>query len=93
VRADGLPDERFAPAVEEAAYLAIANLADQWAPAPLAVSAAREGERLVVDVRTPAGSHPDVVEAEDRVGALGGSVAVRLVPHGGTRVTVELPCA
>ncbi len=32
LRAAGLPAERFAPAVEETAYLTIANLADHWSP-------------------------------------------------------------
>jgi hypothetical protein len=58
LRAAGLPTERFAPAGEEAAYLAPASLADQWAPQPLAVTAARDGERLVIELRTPAPRPP-----------------------------------
>jgi glucose-6-phosphate-specific signal transduction histidine kinase len=79
--------------VEEAAYLAIASLADEWAPQPVALTAARDGERLVIDLRAPAPPPADVVHIEDRVGALGGSIAVSPSASAGTRVTVELPCA
>ncbi len=93
LRAAGLPEDRFAPAVEEAAYLAIASLADQWAPQPLALTAIRDGERLVIDLRTPAHPPADLVDIEDRLGALGGSLAVTHAPSAQTRVTLELPCA
>ena len=93
LRTAGLPAERFPPAVEETAYLAIANLADHWSPHPVALAAARDGERLVVDLRTPARPPADVVEIEDRVGALGGRLVVNDPSNGSTHVRVELPCA
>jgi signal transduction histidine kinase len=90
--ARGVPHERFTPAVEEAAYVAIARVAEQCAPAPLEVAAAREGDRLVIDMRSPA-APTDVVDIEDRVGALGGSLALRVAAGADAQLTVELPCA
>jgi signal transduction histidine kinase len=90
--ARGVPDERFTPAVEEAAYVAIARVAEQCAPAPLEVAAARDGDRLVIDMRSPA-APTDVVDIEDRVGALGGSFALRVAAGVEAQVKVELPCA
>jgi signal transduction histidine kinase len=93
LRADRVVEGRFPPAVEEAAYLAIASLADEWAPQPLGLSAVRDDDQLVIDLRTPAPPPADVVHIEDRVGALGGSIAVTRAAGAETRVTVELPCA
>ena len=92
LRAAGLPVERFVPAVEETAYFAIASLAEQWSPEPIGLTSARDGERLVIDLRTSAPPPADLVHVEDRVGALGGALAVGHAPGVETRVTVELPC-
>jgi signal transduction histidine kinase len=92
LRARGVPHERFAPAVEEAAYVAIAHVAEQCAPAPLEVAAGRDGDRLVIDMRSPA-APTDVVDIEDRVGALGGSLALSAAAGADAHVRVELPCA
>lgn len=91
--AAALPVDRFAPAVEETAYLAVASLADAWSPVPVTIAAVREGERLVIDLRAPAPRPADLVEVQDRVGALGGSLAVDAAASGQTSVRVELPCA
>jgi hypothetical protein len=84
---------RFPPAVEETAYFAIARLAEDWSPKPVALSATRDRERLTIDLSTRARPPVDLVAIEDRVGALGGSVVVLEPAPGSTRVTVELPCA
>ena len=84
-----MPDERFAASVENAAYRVIAESARTG---PTRVVAARRGTALVLDVTTA--SRPDaIVELEDRIGAVNGSI---LVGAGdGTEVTlhVEIPCA
>jgi signal transduction histidine kinase len=92
LRAAGVPPGRFAPAVEEAAYLAVASLADNWSPEPVAVAASSGDGRLVLELRADAPPPADVVGIEDRVGALGGLLAVTGAPPGPTRVRVELPC-
>jgi signal transduction histidine kinase len=92
LRAAGVPSERFAPAVEEAAYLTVASLADQWSPKRVALTASRGDGRLVLELTADARPPEDVVGIEDRVGALGGTLSVTGRPPGQTRVRVELPC-
>ena len=93
LRTNGLPADRFRPAIEETAYFAIARLADDWAPQPLALAAARDGQRLIIDLRASACPPADLVDIEDRVGALGGTLVVNEESSDDTHVTVELPCA
>jgi hypothetical protein len=83
-------EARFEPAVEETAYLAIADLADRWSPAPVGVSATCEGKQLVIELRTAAAPPDEVVHLEDRIGALGGSLSIEAEPT--TRVRVVIPC-
>jgi signal transduction histidine kinase len=93
LRATGLPAERFAPAIEETAYFAIATLAEQWSPEPITVAARREGQRLVLDLRASAAVPDDLVSIEDRVGALEGALTVDAPGPRQTKVRVQLPCA
>ena len=92
LRASSVPVDRFAPAIEETAYFAIATMADHWSPASMTVRAAVDGERLVLELLAAAAPPTDLVGVEDRVGALGGSVAVDTGPTGESRVEVGLPC-
>jgi len=87
-----LPSERFASAIEEATYFAIATLADLWSPAPVFLSAGRDGNLLVVDLHATAGLPTQLVDVEDRVGALGGTVSVDEPSDGTAHVRVEIPC-
>ena len=93
LRASSMPAERFAPAVEETAYFVIAGMADQWSPQPVELDAVADTACLVLELHAPAGPPSDLVDVEDRVGALGGTLAVEAQPSGHTRVRVELPCA
>ncbi len=92
LQATDVPAERFAPAIEETAYLAIASLADHWSPQAVALNVARDRERLIIDLRTPARPPADMIDIEDRVGALDGSLALD-DRAGQTHVRVQLPCA
>ena len=67
----------YGPAAETAAYTVVADLAAA-ATGPIAVSATRDDDTLVVEVETddPAGGL-DLVELEDRVGALDGRLGPR----------------
>jgi signal transduction histidine kinase len=70
-----LPARRFEPALEAGAYFVVAALTES--PAPAAVSARADGDRLVVEVRT---ARPvDLSEVEDRLGALEGRLALELI--------------
>jgi signal transduction histidine kinase len=84
---DGLPDERFAPVVETAAYLVVAETAKTGA---VRVSVTRRDGALIVDVE--AAAEPEqLVDLEDRVGALNGSLGVKRAP-GVVRIRAEIPC-
>ena len=80
-----LPDERFLPAVEAAAYFLVAELARRG-PGALRVRARRADGRLLVEV-DGAGLGDDLVDVEDRIGALDGELVVSA-----TGVRAEIPC-
>jgi signal transduction histidine kinase len=88
-----LPAERLPPSIEETAYVAIASLADAWSPAPFTVCAVRNDEHIVITLETPAGMPTETLELDDRVEALGGTLAFETTATRQTRVTVDLPCA
>jgi signal transduction histidine kinase len=69
-----LPTHRIDPAVEAGAYFVVAALTES--PAPAAISARAEGDRLIVEVRSV--RRADLAEVEDRVGALEGRLALEL---------------
>ena len=88
VRIVALPQERFPPAVETAAYLVVADAVKVGAAS---VSADRRDGILVVDVEVEAAPEglPDL---EDRVGALDGRLEVERTPGSGVRIRAEIPC-
>jgi signal transduction histidine kinase len=88
IRLLAAPDERFSAAVETAAYLVIAEAAEVG---PVRVTAVRNDGFLVVDVdatREP----PGLLNLEDRVAALDGTLGVEPTPDGGVRIRAEIPC-
>ena len=88
LRIGDLPQERFSPAVETAAYLVVAEAAKAGAAS---VRAASQDGALVVDVEAEA--EPEgLVDLEDRVGALDGRLAVERAADGGVRIRAEIPC-
>ncbi len=88
LRIAAVPQGRFPPAVETAAYLVVAEAAKTGT---VSVSAARRDGTLVVDVEAEA--EPDgLVDLEDRVGALDGTLAVEPALDGGFRIRAEIPC-
>jgi signal transduction histidine kinase len=87
-RIAALPQERFSPAVETAAYLVIAETVRAG---PSRVSATRRDGVLVVDVETEA-EPGSLVDLEDRVGALDGTLAVTPAQGGRVRIRADIPC-
>jgi signal transduction histidine kinase len=85
-----IPDEqRFDPSVEAGVYFIVAALTRP--AAGVVVDVDRDDDRLIVAVRTTVAG--DLTEVRDRVGALGGEIAVDVAPGGETLVRVELACA
>jgi signal transduction histidine kinase len=92
IRIGALPEERFATAVETAAYALVAEAAGVASPA-LAVSARRSDGLLAVEVEASSIDGLDLVVLEDRVGALDGRLAVTTAGSGrGVTIRAELPC-
>jgi signal transduction histidine kinase len=97
IRAGGRHPEH----VEIAAYYVVAeglaNVMRHARATAAGVCLAREGDRLVVEVTDDGTGGADPTGAglrglSDRVAALGGTLLVQDLPHGGTRLRAELPC-
>jgi signal transduction histidine kinase len=83
----GLPEIRFDPPLEAAAYLVVRAIARGGAT----VRVAEERGALVLEAAAGQVEHAEIVHLEDRVGAVGGTL--RVEPAGPlTRLTAELPC-
>jgi signal transduction histidine kinase len=103
VRLDVDVVERPPAAVESTAYFvvteALTNVARHAHATRAAVSIARAGDRLVVEVRDDGvgGAHIDggtgLRGLRDRVTALGGTMHVVSPPGGPTTLLVDVPCA
>jgi signal transduction histidine kinase len=88
-----LPQERFEPKVEAAAYFVVAETLKRTRPRRAAVDTTRADGQLVVEVQTDQQPPQELTDLEDRVGALDGRLLVQAAPGGGTRIRAELPCA
>jgi signal transduction histidine kinase len=86
-----VPNRRFDAAVEAAGYFVVSETVRRGAASGLNVNAAMRDGRLVIAVEGDAG--PDqLIELEDRVGALDGTLDVVREPGGAVKVRAEIPC-
>jgi signal transduction histidine kinase len=83
-----LPAGRLPAAAESAAYHLVAETLRGAPTGRVKVSARLAGTLLVVDVQPEAGLTESIVDAEDRIGGLGG----RLIDEDGRVIRAELPC-
>jgi signal transduction histidine kinase len=83
--------ERFDPAAEAAAYFHVSETAARKSGGGFKVSAARCGDRLVVEIECDRAPE-QIIELRDRIGALDGSLAVVQAPGGGVTIRAEIPC-
>jgi signal transduction histidine kinase len=90
IRIRRLPEGRFPPRVETAAYTVVAD-ATRSATGSIVVEAMRSHDTLVVDVEG-AGERLDIVALRDRLGALDGRLAVGRREDGVVTIRAELPC-
>ena len=86
-----LPEERLDPAIEAAAYFLIAEMARRSGATSLTVSAAHPQDRLLVEVVSDS-APAEIVELEDRLGALDGTLEVSREASGRVRIRAEIPC-
>jgi signal transduction histidine kinase len=87
----GVPEARLDHELETSVYFIVAALTRGSDGAVVDVGIDGEREHVVIDVRTAGGV--ELGEVEDRVGALGGNLAVDGKSGGGMAVRVELACA
>ena len=90
---DSLPGARLVPAVEAAAYFLVAEIVKRGASARIAVRAGVSDGRLVVEIDSAGTLDDDLVDLEDRIGALDGELAVERAAAGHTTIRAEVPCA
>jgi signal transduction histidine kinase len=83
-----LSESRCAEAAESAAYFVVAETLRRTPDGDVAVATRAAGGRLHVDVRTEAQAGGAPTRLEDRVGAVGGTLAT-----GDRHLHVNLPCA
>jgi PAS domain S-box-containing protein len=99
----GVPEERFPPRVEIAAYFVVAealtNVARYSGASHASVTLSREGGSLVVEVRDDGRGGADPEQGSglrglaDRVSALDGTLELESPPGEGTVVRASFPCA
>jgi signal transduction histidine kinase len=92
IRAIALPEGRFRPEVETAAYAVVAEAA-RAATAGLLVRGTEHNGVLVVEIEAAgARASLDRLSLEDRVGALDGQLAIERSGTRGVRIRAEFPC-
>ena len=83
----GVPEERFPAALETASYLLVAEAAKMG---PVSVAIVHDGGTLAVDVNA-AGEPPHLVDLQDRVAVLAGTMTSN-TEASGVRIRVVFPC-
>jgi signal transduction histidine kinase len=91
IRITALPEGRLAPAVETAAYVVIAEIVSHSA-SMLTVGATRRDGQLVIQIERDGDVPDDLIDLQDRVGALDGRLEVLHQPGGRVRIRAEVPC-
>ena len=90
---DAPPEVRLTPAVEAAAYFLVAEIVKRGDGARVAVHVGLADGRLTMEIRIAGVLHGDLVDLEDRIGALEGELAVDRARAGLTTIRAEVPCA
>jgi signal transduction histidine kinase len=87
-----LPQERFDPKVEAAAYFVVTETLQRSRSRRAVVDTTHTDGRLIVEVETDKQPPQQLTDLEDRVGALGGRLFLEHARSGRTRIRAELPC-
>jgi signal transduction histidine kinase len=86
-----LPGERLGAAVEAAGYFFVSEAFRRCSAGALKVNASRRDGLLVIEVEGAVGLG-EIVDLEDRIGALDGTLAVVRGPGGRVTMRAEIPC-
>jgi signal transduction histidine kinase len=92
MRVTNLPGERFAAAVETAAYRVISETVKQAGSNPVRVAVFTGDGLLVVELESPQ-PPSELRELEDRLGAVDGTLALAHASGGPAKIRAEIPCA
>ncbi|HEX4732772.1 MAG TPA: histidine kinase [Thermoleophilaceae bacterium] len=92
LRIESLTPERQSQPVETAAYFLIAEVARRGHLDRATVSAVREEGRLRVEIVADGELDANLVDLEDRIGALDGSLVVDRAAGGTVTIRAEMPC-
>lgn len=92
-RIDAMPAERLPHPVEAAAWFAIEEATHGLENGHVTLSVRRLDGRLLVDMEHDGPFAPELVDVEDRIGALDGTLRVVTVGGGISRLHAEIPCA
>jgi signal transduction histidine kinase len=86
-----MPERRLPPPLEAAAYFLISEVAKRSSAPSLAVSAQLSEGRLRIELSAAGTLHDDLVDLEDRIGALDGEMTIE---RAADRVAIraEVPC-
>jgi signal transduction histidine kinase len=88
-----LPHKRLAPAVEAGAYFLVAEIVKRPNTEAITVRAIESNGHLRIEIEKAGMLDDDLVDVEDRIGALDGELTILTVRPGHTTVRAELPCA
>jgi signal transduction histidine kinase len=91
IRITALPEGRLDPAVETAAYVVIAEIVSHSA-SMVTVGATRRDGQLVIQIERDGDAPDDLIDLQDRVGALDGRLQILHQPGGRVRIRAEVPC-
>jgi len=88
-----LPERRYPAAVESAAYFFVAEIVRRCARENASLVVTDEAPGLVIEVEVDTVIDSELVDLEDRLGALDGRMTVSRAGNAATKVRAELPCA
>jgi len=92
VRLTAIDDHRYPATIESTAYFAVAHSILRSVSPSASVSVRRVADRLHVEVDVAA-APDDLTDVADRVGAVGGALAINPIGSDRIRMRVDLPCA
>jgi signal transduction histidine kinase len=92
IRVTALPEGRLEPVVETAAYFVVAEVVRHSKGSTVTIGATRRDGRLVVEIERDGDAPDDLIDLQDRVGALDGWLEVLHQPGGRVRIRAEVPC-
>jgi signal transduction histidine kinase len=93
IQVTSMPHERLPGPVEAAAWFTIEEATHGLDTGQVVLSVERSDGRLLVDLEHDGPLAPELIDVEDRIGALDGTLRVLIDAAGRSRVHADIPCA